>query len=120
MRSIRLLIAVIWSELRKPEVGDNWYAWATIATGHVLLGALFITAVRLFIDAPEMWVAVVVAYWVCKEVHDIRRGGSDRDSLIDAGFVGIGTAYGAEWMPAVAMTAIAVGAIYLAGVQADD
>lgn len=94
-----------------PEVGDGWYAWATIATGHVLLGALFITAASRFYLFDGLGAVVAISYWLIKEIPDLRRGGIGRDGLTDLGFVYLGTFYGLAWMPAVAFAFIGLGVV---------
>ena len=116
---MRSILSEIWAELRTPEVGGNWYAWATIATGHVLLGALFITAASLWGSFEGMGVLIAVFYWLIKETRDLRRGGIGRDGLTDLGFVYLGTFYGAAWLPAVSFALIGLG-VALAIARQDD
>jgi len=108
------IFSTIWDELSRPSTGDNWYAWASIALGHVMVGALIITGIDYFLtlDGPGRESARVlgaVGYAVIKEVPDIQKGGLGWDSLADVCFVFLGTFYGAIWMPIAAFVAVFVG-----------
>ena len=53
--------------------------------------------------------AIGIAYWVIKERGDLKRGGSWRDGLVDAGFVMYGALYGPWWWPLGVFALVAVG-----------
>lgn len=102
----------IWAELSKPSVGDGWFGWATIALGHVVVGQAFVTLGTDLFPALAVYLiqlAVVLGYVVIKEISDVRKGGSLTDSIVDAGFVALGTFYGADWLPYAAFLAVFFG-----------
>lgn len=105
MTALRRLIR----EIMTPTDGSP-YVWAVIALGHVMLGAALQGALGW--TAAGARLAVAVAYWWAKERGDLRRGGSLRDGLIDAAFVGVGAFYeGPRWWPIAVLTTVALGAL---------
>lgn len=104
MNALRRLLAIIAS----PTDGDS-YQWAVIGLGHVMLGAAL--QGLLGVTAAAARLALAALYWIAKERGDLRRGGSLRDGLIDAAFVGVGCFYtGDRWWPVAVMLTAAVGA----------
>lgn len=104
MNALRRLLAIIAA----PKTGDS-YTWAVIGLGHVMLGAALQGV--LGASAAAVRLSLAVAYWCAKERGDLRRGGSLRDGLIDAAFVGVGAFYtGARWWPLAVILTVAVGA----------
>lgn len=97
------ILRIIWRELSRPTIGGNWYAWATIALSHVMLGA----ALAMLIG--PLW--AIIGYAVVKEARDLMRGGRFWDSVVDTGFVVLGTFYGLAWMPFVAFAAVFIGVV---------
>lgn len=99
------------SDLLTPSGPDeSAYQWLLIAVGHAVAGA----ALAALLPAQVPWPLLPIGYWLGKEVADLRRGGRLLDGLVDAGFVGLGTFYGAAWWP-VAVLAAATGGALLRG-----
>ncbi|MDO5643693.1 MAG: hypothetical protein Q4G26_15075 [Paracoccus sp. (in: a-proteobacteria)] len=88
---------------------ESGYLWALIGLGHVMLGAMLQGLLGAAGAAARLGLAI--GYWLIKERADLRRGGSLRDGLIDAGFVGVGAFYtGERWWPVAVMASVALGA----------
>lgn len=99
MNVIRAIIA----ELRTPsgQIGPLNGVYLRAATGvwHAVAGAV---AASLF----GAWglgfaAALAVAYWIGKELGDLRRGGSFWDGAEDTVMIALGAWYGAAWWPAM-------------------
>lgn len=104
MTALRRLI----HEITSPTEGSP-YVWAVIALGHVMLGAALQGALGW--TAAVARTALAVTYWWAKERGDLRRGGSLRDGLIDAAFVGVGAFYdGSRAWPVAVICTVAFGA----------
>lgn len=104
MTALRRLLA----EVMQPTDGAP-YVWAVIALGHVMLGAALQGVLGATAAAARLGLAV--AYWIAKERGDLRRGGSVRDGLIDAAFVGVGAFYdGSRAWPVAVVLTVSLGA----------
>ena len=104
MTALRRLLV----EVMQPTDGAP-YVWAVIALGHVMLGAALQGA--LGATAAAARIALAVTYWWAKERGDLRRGGSLRDGLIDAAFVGVGAFYdGSRAWPVAVICTVGLGA----------
>ena len=104
MTALRRLIR----EIMTPTDGSP-YVWAVIALGHVMLGAAMQGALGW--TAAGARLALALAYWWAKERGDLRRGGSLRDGLIDAAFVGVGAFYdGSRAWPVAVVLTVSLGA----------
>ena len=104
MTALRRLIR----EIMTPTDGSPYF-WAVIALGHVMLGAALQGALGW--TAAGARLALALAYWWAKERGDLRRGGSLRDGLIDAAFVGVGAFYdGSRAWPVAVICTVAFGA----------
>lgn len=109
MTVIREIIRV----LAMPESGRDWYAWATIALSHALLGFSLV----IWLDALSGWSlwlsqGLVVAGYVAKECRDLLRGGGAWDGVFDVLAV-----CGGVWMVAAPLKAsLTVWAVVLFGV----
>lgn len=106
----RATLIAIWREMMTPSTrAERPFTSLLIAVAHAVLGAALwplaagiVAGVRL--GGPAL-------YWLIKERADLKRGGSVRDGLIDAGFVGLGTFYGAAWWPVAVLSAAVLAAI---------
>lgn len=104
---MKRLIAVILTPSPRDE---DAYTWAVIALGHVMLGAALQGALGAAGALARL--ALTAVYWLAKERGDLRRGGTLKDGLIDAAFVGVGAFYaGPRWWPVVVMMTVACGAL---------
>lgn len=89
---MRSILSQIWRELSRPSAGRSWYEWATMALGHVMLGALAAELLAFFGAPASLGVALVIAtlYFLAKETRDLRSGAPVSDSVTDAAFVMLG------------------------------
>ena len=90
----------IWLDILTPSAADERpYNMLTTGVSHAMLGALFVA------PTSGTWaaqIALTAAYWLIKEMRDLRKGGSVKDGLFDAIFFGIGTFYaGPTWWPLI-------------------
>lgn len=108
---VRDAIRRLWREVWVPSPADEGgYHWAVIAFGHVMLGA----ALAGILSGISDRILALIAYALFKEVPDIRRGGTIRDSLMDIGLVAVGLTYqGPWWWPVMIVAAVAVGAVFV-------
>jgi hypothetical protein len=95
------------SEILTPSARDeSTYDKSVIAIGHVMLGASAAEPVGMYVGPA--WLLIMVVYWLIKERGDLKRGGSWRDGIWDAAFVGFGGLYvGAWWWPVAAFAFVA-------------
>lgn len=94
------------TEILTPSARDeSAYDKSVIAIGHVMLGAALAAVLGVY-TAPAR-LSLSVAYWLIKERGDLKRGGSWRDGLWDAAFVGFGGLYGPWWWPVAAFVFVA-------------
>lgn len=84
----------LWREIWTPSPRDETlYAWSIIALAHASFGAALAWASAWFFQPSILTAAgAALAYFVLKEYRDLRRKGSMADSIVDAGFVGLGAA----------------------------
>ena len=95
-------------EVRTPEVGDP-YKWAVIGAGHILLGMAL--QGLLGVAGAFARLGIAVFYWIAKERNDLKKGGTLKDGLVDAAFVGVGSFYdGSRWFPIACIITLAIGA----------
>lgn len=94
-----MILDFLTDPLRTPDAQADAYTW-----GAALLGALGWTSAGARF-------ALAVTYWWAKERGDLHRGGSLRDGLIDAAFVGVGAFYdGSRAWPVAVICTVAFGA----------
>lgn len=107
MTALRRLITSILTPSARAEDG---YTWAVIGIGHVMLGAALQGLLGAVGAAARL--LITAGYWLAKERGDLKRGGSLRDGLVDAAFVGVGAFYsGPRWWPVAVMLVVGVGAV---------
>jgi uncharacterized membrane protein HdeD (DUF308 family) len=87
------IITLILQELNKPDDQKrDWYGWATNQTGHFTIGVI-ITAIALQLLPIHFAILPALVFAGIKEIIDMLRNSSFKDSLIDWIFQGVGAIF---------------------------